>query len=340
MGNLRDWLQLFRSHTSPLEMTITITGSALAVGTIWDIKVLLFLIFGWLYHNAGYGHNSAEDYIQGYDQDDPNKVHHPLQRGVIDPRTARYVCIVLVFLSFLYGIFISEFNWTAMVLLAIITFMGAVYNAAGKRMKGKFIPIAIAHSLLLPFAFFGSGGNIETIPGYPYFAEVAGLAVILATAYLVIQIIYQIMIEGDLKDIDMEEASFLKTLGASVENGLFTSSIFARAFSYVTKSLSLAVLFWLINAGGGGFIPYAVLSAFAVFMLVLDDKLMGDRKWDHSDTLRSMAVMEVLSTFALVMAAAPLIGGTLEALMVMAFNIGYFVVLNRFLWGTFLRPRV
>ncbi|MGA1820069.1 MAG: UbiA family prenyltransferase [Thermoplasmatota archaeon] len=340
MGNLRDWLQLFRSHTSPLEMTITITGSALAVGTIWDIKVLLFLIFGWLYHNAGYGHNSAEDYIQGYDQDDPNKAHHPLQRGAIDPRTARYVCIVLVFLTFLYGIFISEFNWTAMVLLAVITFMGAVYNVAGKRMKGKFIPIAIAHSLLLPFAFFGSGGEIENIVDYPYFKEAAGLALILGTVYLIVQIIYQIMIEGDLKDIDMEEASFLRTIGASVKDGVFTSSILARGFSYLTKSLSIAVLFWLIHAGKGGFIPYAVLSFFAVFMLVLDDKLMGDRKWDHSETLRSMAVMEVLSTFALVIAAAPLIGGTFEALIVMAFNIGYFMILNRYLWGTFLRPRV
>ena len=155
MGTPRDWLQLFRSHTSSLEMTITITGAALAVGTLWDVRVLLFLIFGWLYHNAGYGHNSAEDYLQGYDRDDPNKSHHPLQRGAIDPRTARYVCITLVVLSFIYGIFISDFNLTAMSLLAVITFMGALYNTAGKRMRGKFIPIAIAHSLLFPFAYFG-----------------------------------------------------------------------------------------------------------------------------------------------------------------------------------------
>ncbi|MBN1538628.1 MAG: UbiA family prenyltransferase, partial [Candidatus Thermoplasmatota archaeon] len=241
MGNLRDWLQLFRSHTSPLEMSITITGAALAVGTIWDIKVLLFLIFGWLYHNAGYGHNSAEDFIQGYDIDDPHKSHHPLQRGAIDPQVARYACIVLIFISFVYGIFISEMNWTAMVILAVMTFMGALYNVAGKRMKGKFIPIAVAHSLLFPFAFFGSGGSITTLSGYPYFREALGLAAILGTGYLVLQIIYQIMIEGDLKDIEMNEASFLKTLGNALKDGVFRASALARGLSYLTKALSIAL---------------------------------------------------------------------------------------------------
>lgn len=340
MGGLKDWLQLFRSHTSPLEMTITITGAALAVGTIWDIKVLLFLLFGWLYHNAGYGHNSVEDFIQGYDQDDPHKSHHPLQRGAIDPQTARYICIVMVLLSFIYGIFISDFNWTAMVLLGIITFMGALYNVAGKRMKGKFIPIAVAHSLLFPFAYFGSGGSFTTISEYPYFKEAFVLAAILGTLYLVIQVIYQIMIEGDLKDIDMTEASLLRSMGVGIVDGRFKSSSLARLFSYITKSTSIAVLFWILFLGKGNIALYILLFAFATSMLLIDEALMGDRVWDHSTTLRSMALMEVISTFALVVALAPMIGGITAALLVMVLNIGYFILMNRFLWGTYLKPRV
>jgi 1,4-dihydroxy-2-naphthoate octaprenyltransferase len=340
MASIKDWLQLFRSHTSPLEMTITITGSALAVGTIWDVKVLLFLIFGWLYHNAGYGHNSVEDFIQGYDKDDPNKSHHPLQRGVLDPQTARYVCIVLVVFSFLYGIFISNFNWTSMVLLGLITFMGALYNVAGKRMKGKFIPIAVAHSLLFPFAYFGSGGSLSTLSEYPYFKEAFILVAVLGTIYLVIQILYQIMIEGDLKDIDMEEASLLKAMGVGIRDKVFISSTFARSFSYVVKASSVGILFWVLYAGKGDPSLYALLFLFSFSMLMLDEQLMGERKWDHSNTLRSMALMEVTSTFALVIAVAPMIGGILPALLVMAFNLGYFVLMNRYLWGTLLKPRV
>jgi 4-hydroxybenzoate polyprenyltransferase len=340
MGGLRDWLQLFRSHTSPLEMVITITGSALASGTLWDVKVLLFLVFGWLYHNAGYGHNSVEDFIQGYDRDDPNKSHHPLQRGAIDPQKARYVCIVLVALSFIYGLFISDFNWTAIILLGTITFMGAVYNVAGKRIKGKFIPIAIAHSLLFPFAYFGSGGTIVTLVEYPYIKESFMLIAILGTGYFVVQIIYQIMIEGDLKDIDMEEASLLKSLGVHVKDGSFTASIYARVFSFITKSSSIGILFWMIFTGKGDPILYVLLCLFTFTMLLLDEGLMGNREWDHSATLRSMALMEVVSTFALVIAVAPVIGGIIPALAVMGFNICYFTLLNRYLWGTFLRPRV
>ena len=321
-------------------MIITITGSALAVGTIWDVKVLLFLIFGWLYHNAGYGHNSAEDFIQGYDKDDPHKSHHPLQRGALDPQTARYACIILVVLSFLFGIFISDFNLTAMVLLGIITFMGALYNVAGKRMKGKIIPIAIAHSLLFPFAYFGSGGSLTTISEYPFFREAFVLAAILGTVYLVIQIIYQIMIEGDLKDIDMDEASFLKTMGAGVEGDRFIPSSFTRVFSFIIKSSSIGVLFWILFLGKGTILLYILLFALAFLMLILDESLMGDRTWDHSDTVRSMAIMEVVSTFALILALAPMIGGIVSALIVMVLNFVYFVLMNRYLWGTFLKPRV
>ncbi len=340
MAVLKDWLQLFRSHTSPLEMVITITGSALAVGTVLDIRVLLFLLFGWLYHNSGYGHNSVEDFIQGYDEEDPNKSHHPLQRGVIDPRKARYVCIVLVAATFLYGILISGLDPVAMVILAIITFSGAVYNIYGKRMKGKFIPIALAHSLLLPFSYFGAGGELIFTSGYPYFEEPLHLIVILSVSYMVVQIIYQIMIEGDLKDIDMDEASLLRTLGAGVEGGRFKAYLTARAFSLLIKSTSISLLFWIIFTARGGPLTYLLLIVFSVLMIVQDDRMMMERPWDHSTTLKDMAVMEVLSTFALLLAAAPVIGGLWLALVVMLFNTCYFIIMNRFLWGTLIKPRV
>jgi hypothetical protein len=227
-----------------------------------------------------------------------------------------------------------------MVLLGIITFMGALYNVAGKRMRGKFIPIAIAHSLLFPFAYFGSGGEMTFISGYPYFEEAFILVAVLGTLYLIIQIIYQIMVEGDLKDIDMEEASLLKTMGVGVRDGMFHSSTFPRIFSYGLKSLSIAVLFWMIFVGKGNIFLFVLLFILAFSMLLLDEGLMGDRIWDHSATLRSMALMEVVSTFALVAAVAPMIGGILPALAVMVFNIAYFVLMNRYLWGTFIRPRV
>ena len=339
MASPRDWLQLFRSHTSPLEMTITITGSALAVGTVFDLKVLLFLIFGWLYHNAGYGHNSVEDFIQGYDKDDPNKTHHPLQRGVLDPKTSRTVCIGLVIGSFIYGILISGLDPLSIGLLSILTVMGFIYNMLGKRIKGKFIPIAVAHSLLFPFAFFGSGGDLSISGSFPYIESAITLGALVLFGYLMFQILYQIMIEGDLKDIDMDEASLLKNMGVEVKEGKLVCPPFARAVSFFLKGCSIVLIFVAIWLFAGTIDNYIIGGVFALALIGLDHLLMGMKVWDHSKCLKRMALMEVASTFALAVAIAPVIGW-LPAIGIMVFNMTYFVLMNRFLWGTLIKPKV
>ncbi len=340
MANARDWLQLFRSHTSPLEMTITITGSALAVGTIFDLRILLFLLFGWLYHNAGYGQNSVEDYLRGYDKDDPNKAHHPIQRGVIDPYTARTVCRVLILILFVYGVIISNFDPISVVLLATLIAMGIVYNLFNKKMTGKFIPIAIAHSLLFPFAFFGSGGAIDISSAAPYVSGPEAGAALLLFGYLLVQVIYQIMIEGDLKDIDMDEASLLKEMGVCVREGILQSSPLARGVAFFLKASSVAIIFLVLSTLDGTVDNYVGALVFSLLILYLDQKLMGRGPWEHSRCLKTMSLMEVASTFALAVAITPEIGGWIPALLIMVFNMVYFVMMNRFLWGTVIKPRV
>ncbi|MGA1821979.1 MAG: UbiA family prenyltransferase [Thermoplasmatota archaeon] len=339
MATIRDWLQLFRSHTSPLEMIITTAGAALAVGTLWDIRVLLFLIFGWLYHNAGYGHNSAEDFIRGFDRDDPNKSHHPLQRGAISPALGRRITILMVAFSLLYGSVISGLDPAACIVLLILTAMGFVYNMYGKVIKGKFVPIALAHSLLLPFAYLGAGGSFELTGSFPFMdARLTAVAAV-STLYLIFQIAYQIMIEGDLKDIDMEEASFLKGLGVGIRDGGFTASPLARFMSFSLKMVSIAALLWIVWLLDGAPDNYISIGVLGMILLIFDHRLMRSRKWDHGECLRTMAIMEVTSTFSLLMAIVPRIGW-IAVIVVMILNMGYFVVMNRYLWGTMIKPKV
>lgn len=332
MASPRDWLQLFRSHTSPLEMSICASGSALACGGILNMDFLLFLIFGWLYHNAGYGHNSVEDYIQGFDRNDPHKSHHPLQRGAVHPKTARSVTLSLILLSFIYGAFISNFDPVALCILFVLTAMGFIYNIFGKRMGAKFLPIAIAHSMLFPFAYIGSGGEFGP--------SSLLLTVTSLIFYLIMQIIYQIMIEGDLKDISMSEASILGRLGVRVEGSKFKASTLSRSLSVMIKLISIAALISALffqKARSWDIIPVLI---FGVLMLFIDLNLMKDREYDHGKFLRTMALMEVVSTFALIAAIAPSIGGILPAFAIMVFMIIYFVAMNRLLWKTTLTPKV
>jgi 4-hydroxybenzoate polyprenyltransferase len=329
VATVRDWLQLFRSHTSPLEMLIAGAGAAFASGGVWSWNVLLFAIFGWLYHNAGYGHNSVEDYIGGYDKDDPHKSHHPLQRGAIDPGKARIATLALIALSALFGIVISGLDLVAVCLLAVLAAAGFVYNVFGKRMGLKFLPIAIAHSLLLPFAYFGSGGG----------GGVDLLVVGTLTACLVLQIVYQIMIEGDLKDIDMDESSFLGDLGVRMKKGLLRVSGQAQIVSLSLKLVSIVGLVSAVVIQGGGAADFLLMAALSSAIVVLDRSLMRGGRYDHTRILRTMAMMEVASTFALTAAISPTVG-VLPALAMMAMGILYFVAMNRFLWGTGIVPRV
>jgi 1,4-dihydroxy-2-naphthoate octaprenyltransferase len=330
VATVRDWLQLFRSHTSPLEMLIAGTGAALASGTVWSWNVLLFVLFGWLYHNAGYGHNSVEDFIRGYDKDDPHKSHHPLQRGAIDPRTGRTVTLVMIASSFVFGMVIATFDPVSIAILAVLTASGFVYNVFGKRMGIKFLPIAIAHSLLLPFAFFGSGGEMGCTLW----------VVAILSVCLVLQIVYQIMIEGDLKDIGMSESSFLGKLGVYVKDGRLHVSSVARTVSFAIKAVSILGFLSAMVFQGFGPTDLILVVILSTVLLIIDGSLMRSGPYDHIRTLRTMALMEVASTFALIAAVSPTIGGPLPALALMALGILYFILMNRFLWGTGLVPKV
>jgi len=321
-------------------MTITMAGSALALGTVLHPMVFLFALFGWLYHNGGYGHNSVEDFISGHDMDDPHKSHHPLQRGAVDPRRGRTATLLLILLTFIFGLLLSGMAFLPVAILVLMTLMGFVYNRYNKRMSLKFVPIAIAHSLLFTFAYISSGGSLDLTSSFPFTDSWVGAAVVLSTLYLILQVAYQIMVEGDLKDIDMEEASLLKRLGARVKDDRFSAPWTARVVSVKIKLISLFLLFMVHYLVKGGPLDFGILCLFAAFMLLLENSLMRGRTWDHSKTVRNMATMEVVSTFALVVAVSPGAGGTSHALLIMAVNAVYFIIMNRLLWGTFIRPRV
>jgi len=340
MPALRDWLQLFRAHTAPLEVIIAGAGAALACGTVFDIKVLLFAIMGWLYHSFGYGMNSVEDYVQGFDRNDIHKKHHPHQRGAISVRTARAVVYTGLFLLFIYTLIISSFRPICILLTFIVLIGGVVYNLYGKRMNSKVIPIAFAHSLLFPLGFFGSEGSSILDEGIEEIIEEdIALVVLLCTIFLLFQISYQIFISGDLKDIGLPEKQPLLNFGVRIKDGFFHISWGGTLFSLMLKTLNLLLLFPILYLCSSS--PAAVLAVvvLSLLILVMERRLMEPRPWDHHTTTRDMAIMEVLTLFAMVFAITGRIGWW-GAFIFIGGGISYFVLLNKYLWGTLLRPAV
>ncbi len=342
---VRDWLQLFRSHTSPLEITICVLGAALAHGTVFHIDVLLLGLFGWLYHNIGYGQNSVEDYARGFDRKDPHKAHHPLQRGLIDVNGARKAVSVLMAATFGYALYLAYPSALAITVLVFAVLMGLVYNFWGKRMKGKFLPIALAHSMLFPFSYLAAGGHFS-YRSLGLFNPDQGSVMVLFFVFFLIQIVYQILIEGDLKDMDMikeGEASLLDVLGVKLEGGRFTSPFRARFFSGLLKIINCTVAILIIlsfyETHNPPLVPTIALILFSIMVITLDGRLMAAREFDHSETLKDMALMEIATVFMAVAAIMPMIGG-LGAALIILFDIVYFALMNRYLWGTTIKPKV
>ncbi len=346
MASVRDWLQLFRTHTSPLEMSIVVLGAALGAGGFFKWEVLLWVLFGWLYHNAGYGHNSVEDFARGFDKHDLHKLHHPLQRGVISVRSARIVTYTMIGISFIYGMAITGFDITAVVLLVILTVCGFIYNIWGKNMVVKFMPIALAHSLLFPIAYFGSGGEIDWNLDLLRFWNGTTPVVVWGTLAFIFQIVYQILVEGDLKDLDQNEASLLRTMGVRIDHGgFFRTSVGARVMSMTIKAINVFLILKVAVEIDGSIGQLIVVGVMGAGLLFLDHRLMIPRCFDHPQTLKDMSFMEVGSVFAMIVAISPCFhsNGLAQfgiAIGVMVAAMVYFVIFNRILWGTVLRPRV
>lgn len=338
MATIKDYLQLFRCHTAPLEITIAVLGAAIGTNTLFTPKILLFAVFGFLYHIVGYGHNSVMDFIKGFDRDDPNKSHHPLQRGAIDVKTAKHIIYILLGASFVYGIILSIENPVGIGILVFMLIMGLIYNLIGKRIKAKFIPIAFAHSSIFPYAYFASGGSTNILYG-------TGFVMLLATIYFFVQIMYQILIEGDLKDLGRNEATMLDILGIKLENNRIIVPFNARILGFLLKMANIGIGFYIIHMLGGDIKSVILGLIFAIFIIYYDHKLLSTRIFDHRQCLRDMAFMEVICVFFMVIVFIPIYSPSITyayggATTIILIDLLYFVLMNRYLWGTMVMPRV
>jgi hypothetical protein len=214
-----------------------------------------------------------------------------------------------------------------------------LYNFVGKKIKAKPIPIAIAHTSLLPFAYFSTTNSFEFSNSFPFFINADSQVFILATLYVFIQIIYQILISGDLKDIEQDEASMLKDLGIYLNGDNFVASMKGRFFAKCLKIANLIPAFIIVYLTGLDIIAIILLSFFSIMILYIDELMLKPRKWDHDKTTRNMAIMEVITVFALIISLQRYFTW-LGILLFILFDIVYFVLANKFLWKTSLRPAV
>lgn len=344
MSSIRSYLQLTRSHTAPLEMVPALLGALLATEGQVTSGVLLWGLFGLLYHLAGYGMNSLVDWEKGYDKYDRNKLHHPLNRGDLSPRRSHLLIGGLFMFVVVLGVALAWPNTAAYAAMFLGAVSGVIYNFYGKETDLKFIFISIAHTSVFFVPYVAMGGDIFDIP------------FILGALYIFLWVVFQISVSGEIKDIkEIKEMNFLRdTLGVYVfknisgdlEKNYLVFSIKAKLYPMGVKGLNLVIGFLLFlllteDLSEGSSPPFFMILVWVLIVIagVYTLLLIKNGEYNRDKRIRKMAMVELLTLFVFVSSLYGVIGLD-AAIMLMVGSSLWVLVFNQIEWGRWIAPDV
>jgi len=331
MERVRKWLILFRAHTAILEAPLAVLGAWLALGSVNEPVLLGWLGFGMLYHYVGYGMNSYADWKKGFDKDDPEKQHHPLNKGTIEPDLAKKAVYASLAALILSGIALGGLNITTLASLLVMVFFGVSYNYFGKVMILKFVPISIVHTMVFVF------------PYLVYSEQLSAGFVLAASAYF-IHHAFQIIISGDVKDIGQDEASLIKELGATVGYGIVYDNEFNAGMRVMLLAFSLVMAQVILATSaafffGGGIVTYGLIVILSIWMFYESDKIITNGPVDREGRLEHISKKEIAGYLMVHSSLTPVIGIRGYAVVVV-FMLGYLLPISKYMWGNWVKPEV
>ncbi|RLE43364.1 hypothetical protein DRJ19_02710 [Candidatus Woesearchaeota archaeon] len=330
---MREWLQLFRSQTASATFILLLTFYLLGGGEIFSLMGLALIVASLLIHYSTFGQNSLNDFLLGYDKEDPHKKHHPLVSGKIKPEQAIKVVNVMLFLACLYCIILA-LHGANPTLALISSFLGYVfgnwYNSGFSKVSLlKPIPITLAFTFIGLYAYFLSAKELTTLA-------------ILCTLYVALTMLFQIGIEGELKDYKTKEVNILHkiskdtfaTLGVILKIvnllvGLYIATLLWATLHPVLRITIVMISFLTIVAS------LFIMRYLFNYGLIVYETCRKCRKY----VVRYCALMEILTIYYLLIVLIPEIG-LVNVLFMMILGIVYFVAMNKINWGTLVAPMV
>lgn len=337
-GKVKQYCQFTRAHTVPLEAVPALVGALLATRGQLEIAVVVWLLYGVMYHLTGYGMNSYTDYILGHDDTDPNKQHHPLNTGGMSVEEGFWIMLSLIISTATLAVFAATIGEALAITLGIVVIgvvAGFAYNLTSKSTELKPISISIAHSTVFLAPYVSIYGSIDYI-------AVAGFVM------MMLWVLFQIGISGELKDIETDEVNILRDrLGYEVIEDDFTRldgkvSILApsAAVKVVIPSFRfiITVCFTAIAISVSGVIvSIAVLSAG--FVSIYESNRMIAVAGDRMDRIQSMSAIEILTLIMFTLSFSGVVGLDTAMLIIIA-SAMWVIPMNRLLWGTWVAPDV
>ncbi|MCK5614843.1 UbiA prenyltransferase family protein [Candidatus Pacearchaeota archaeon] len=323
--NIKDWLMFGRMHSASLIQGVYVLGYLLAGNDLISWGTIHWAIVGTLFHYFGFSMNNVFDLR--HDLKDPYKTSHPLVAGKINPRDGWAVVLIFLVLYVVSGsIMCIGVTWAyGLFIFSLIN--GIIYNAYSKDCLLAPIPISLCFGLPVLVSYLASGGQPT-------------LLISLVTLYITGQIIFQISVEGYMKELETDQLNLMKVLGVEIKDGQLIESWLATGFAILIKVpfLLLIVPIMLISSTGVIFGSFALV--LVLLAMVWTFALVSTREWDHSKTVKTCAVTEIATFYALLAAVAGVINVTVS-LFLMGYLLAWYVFWNRYYWpGQTITPQV
>lgn len=353
IGKVLDFLRIFRVHTTPA--TVLLVVPFLLLGGSSLSTALGFAVFLWsiLVHWFGYGENSVMDFYGGFDQGDMGKQHFPLVSGRVSLNTALMVVhtlgIVTAMCTVAVCLLSSGTRELSLAFFLLALACGHAYNdGLGKCTVLKFIPLTGFAVFLSAGAYFLSTPPytsierilfwIPSVLGLTIARQTRDILLLLGLGYVSFGSVYQIAWLGELKEIQHpKEANLLRKLGCRVEDDVFNAGR-SRLVGDISKILQMAFGFAVCSVINHP-VSWVSLGILAPLALHLHNETARKRKWDRNGTLTYSALVEVCSILLFPFLLSPVIGFH-TCLFLTSFSLLWFVIANRALWGTTIRPQV
>lgn len=287
---MRGVLSLISIQSTPLTVGALLFGYGTVEGGILTRDVLPLIMAGALSHWAFYAMNDILD-IE-YDREQ-NRGEKPLVSGIIGVSTALTLTIILIFYSL--SIAINTFNTISFVLFLIAFLCGGAYNYTSKTSPYSAI-------------FLGEWGAVIVLSGAS-FAGAINAYTILLSLFLGAHMIWM-TVEGDLKDIQQDEASIPSSLHCDVNERDGASYLFTTIpmnviiFSLITAEALLLLLIPTIEMFRSGAVFVLFLTALAIVLLVQSsDRVMSQKPFERGQMKRDIALHEIVTVLGIAVAS-------------------------------------
>lgn len=318
------WLRLIRIHTASLTQGVVLLGLMLTNHWTW-IHFGAFVLFGILFHAAGFIDNDIHDFK--YDRDDNSKQHFPLVSGEISLKQAKRVYFGLTLITLLLGLILSNLKLGAIIFLFTAFVFGHIYNRRCK--QDLFSPFYITASLI-------------SLPLFSYFSlsEVTTAAIVWTVLYIAFLMLFQSSIEGTMKDIGSDKVSLIKTLGTNID------SVDSIHVSFKTKILawSLKIPAFIIFAVVLHLVQTDLICLILGLAMILTTawavyRLIKSGYYDHHRRVRLCAIIEVFTYTLIVIGLQGVLGWWIMIILIF-YPYFWYLILNQLTWGTWITPRV